>query len=203
VEFLGLPIETILIIVAIAKIWGGLFYLFNKIFFLFSEIAVDEEKERKWDIRAWSVYLVGLWGWLIYFVSENNWALFGVETGGSVLMAIGLYYAIKRYKEDPSKKYLWIARGATAAGIIASLWIFEGVTTINQILEFLVCLGFLMGTSLLRKKNVNGYLWFLLMNGSNAGLMGVQGAYELMAQQIISFFIVFSAYIIRKRREKE
>ena len=71
------------------QIWGGAFYLLNKIFFSRAERDNAISRRRLWRIRSWVVYLVGLPAWVIVFISEHNWIAAGVESGGAPAMIMG------------------------------------------------------------------------------------------------------------------
>ena len=178
------------------QLWAGLFYLLNKIFFCIAELKT--EKRKYWRIRSWVVYLVGLPGWIIIFISERNWIAASVEAGGAPTMLLGLVIALRGKDREP--KYLDLTCVLTIIiGIICSFFDFGGISTLNQVLEIGIVSGFLIGTYMLAKENPTGYLWFLLMNASNGILMLIQDYYWLSGQQAISFVIVLYAYILNKR----
>ena len=184
---------------AILEGWAGLFYLFNKIFLFLSEKDNSEEKKRKWRISAWAVYLIGLPAWVIIFVFERNWIAAALEAGGAPAMLLGLILAIKRIEKGTIKWLDYIALLAIIIGIGYSLYDFRGITTVNQVLELFMVTGFLAGTYLLAKKKPKGYLFFMLMNSSNAILMAIEHHPWLVAQQIISLGFVISAFVTQKR----
>ncbi len=82
------------------QIWGGVFYLLNKIFFSISERKGNEERKRKWKIAAWSVYLIGLPGWLYILTSSKAWIVASVELCGAPSMIVGLAAAIKGNEQN-------------------------------------------------------------------------------------------------------
>lgn len=183
---------------AFLQVWGGGFYLLNKIFFSRAERS-KREKSMAWRIRSWIVYLIGLPAWVIIFASERNWMAASVEAGGAPAMILGLVNAIRGVKEKPG--WLdYVARIAAALGIVYSIYDFGGITTVNQALELGVVAGFLIGTYMLAKQLPSGYLWFMLMNGSNAGLMGIQSYPWLMLQQITSLGFVIDAFLMQRKR---
>lgn len=188
--------------------WAGLFYLFNKIFLFFSERGNIKEKKSKWRISAWAVYLVGLPAWVIIFIFERNWIAASLEAGGAPAMLLGLTLAVqslkgKKKKKKKSTKWLdYIARIVIVIGIGYSLYDYRGLNTINQGLELSMVIGFLAGTYLLAKKKPQGYLFFMLMNGSNAVLMLIEHHPWLTAQQIISLGFVIAAFIVQKRSSR-
>jgi hypothetical protein len=77
------------------QIWGGLFYLLNKIFFSQAERSKTTMRRRVWRIRSWIVYLAGLPAWIIVFTSEHNWIAAGVESGGAPAIIVGLIISHK------------------------------------------------------------------------------------------------------------
>lgn len=180
----------------IMQVWGGIFYLLNKIFFCISEH--NPQKRKTWRVCSWIVYLIGLPAWVIIFIWEHNWIAASIETGGVPSMALGLIIALRGKGKEP--KWLnFIAIVAIVSGITYSLYDFGGITTINQVLELGIVVGFLTGTYMLAKERPIGYLWFLLMNSSNSVLMYIQDYRMLCLQQVISFIIVFDAYRIQKK----
>ncbi len=183
----------------ILQIWGGGFYLLNKIFFSQAERSKDDVKQ-KWLVRSWAVYLIGLPAWLVIFVLERNWIVFAVEAGGATGMVLGLMIAKQGIGNEP--KWLdYITRVAVVMGIGVSLYDFGGITTINQVLELGTIVGFLFGTYLLAKQKASGYLWFILMNGSMGTLLAVQNYFWLVLQQALSLIFVLDAYRMNKRNK--
>lgn len=182
----------------IFQIWGGVFYLLNKIFFSKMERSIAPKERRKWRILSWVVYMIGILGWGPLFVIEHNWIAFSIEVGGLPAMALGLVIALRGKGREP--RWLdYITLTSVVIGISCSLLDFGGITSLSQILELSLTTGFLVGTYLLAKKNPRGYLWFMLMNISCGALMLVQGWILLMVQQIISLGFVVDAYRHHKR----
>jgi len=186
---------------SLLQFWGGSFYLLNKIFFSQAERNNDQEKIRFWRINSWIVYLIGLPAWVIIFLSERNWIAASVEGSGALAMIIGLIIAIRGKGKEP-KWFDYIARLAIVVGITYSLYDFGGITTVTQLLEIGVTIGFLFGTYQLAKQNPTGYLWFLLMNSSNAILMLVQNYPWLFVQQLISLGFVLDAFRVQKVKSR-
>lgn len=58
-----------------------------------------------------------------------------------------------------------------------------------------------MGTYMIAKDKAQGYFWLMLGNVSCAFLMGIEGYFVLMAQQMISLIFVTDAYLVRMRRK--
>ena len=182
------------------QIWGGGFYLLNKIFFSRAERCTGD-KQKAWKANAWFVYLLGLPAILVLFYLKRNWIGFAIEGGSAASMVLGLVIA-KRGIENAPKWLDYIALCCVIIGIGFSLYDFGGITTLNQVLELGMSVGFLLGVYLLAKENPNGYLWFMLMNVSTFFLMYIQDYYIMTVQQAISLGFVVDAYrtqLIRKR----
>jgi hypothetical protein len=188
-------------ITILLQIWGGTFYLLNKLFFSRAERAATLEQRRAWQIRAWTVYLIGLPPWVFIFITEHNWIAAAVESSGVPAMLIGLSAA--RQGHTQFRQYVWLdrlARLMIITGLGLSLYDFGGLTTLNQVIELGVAAGFLLGTYLLAKSKPSGYFWLMLGNVSAASLMMRQGYYLLMAQQLLSLILVIDAYRVQRRR---
>lgn len=184
----------------LAQYWGGLFYLLSKIFFWSMERVKTESRERLLRIFAWASYLLGLPGWLCVFGSNHNWIAASIEAGGAPGMTLGLVNAWRGIKADPPKWLDNIARLAVGLGFGYSIWYFSGITTWNQVLEIGMTTGFLVGIYLLAKNRPAGYLWFMLMIGSNIVLQYIQDTGLLVIQQIISMGFIVDAYRTRRKR---
>jgi len=182
----------------ILQIWGGLAYLLNKICFSLAERSADARTNRRWRLRSWTVFLAGLPAWVIVFAIEHNWIAAAVESGGVPAMAVGLIIALRGHGAEPR----WLdrlARCSVVFGLVASLYDFGGITTLNQWLELAIAAGFLMGTYLLAKDRPRGYFWFMLGNVACSALMAIQGYHILMLQQAVSLVFVVDAYRQRRR----
>lgn len=184
------------------QIWGGVSYLLNKICFSRAERSRDIRTEQTWRIRSWGVYLAGLPAWVIVFVTEHNWIAAAVESGGAPAMVTGLIIAVKGGGREP--KWLdYIAKVAVVSGLVLSVWEFGGITTLKQVLELGIAAGFLLGTYLMAKNNIQGYFWLMLGNVTCSTLMGMEGYYILMTQQLLSLIFVTDAYRVRKKRQDQ
>ena len=180
------------------QLWGGAGYLLNKICFSRAERSECELQRRTWRIRSWGVYLAGLPAWIVVFVSESNWIAAGMESGGAPSMVLGLVIAWRGRGREP--KWLdYLAILFVLAGLIISIYEFGGLKTVYQYLELGIAAGFLMGTYMMAKDKVQGYLWLMLGNVSCSTLMGLEGFFILMAQQLISLVFVTDAYMVRKK----
>ncbi len=181
------------------QIWGGIFYLLNKIFFSQAERSKSIDGRRLWRIRSWIVYLAGLPAWVIVFISEHNWIAAGVESGGSPAMMVGLIIAGKGRGTEP--KWLdSIAKLSILVGLALSVYEFGGIKNLSQFLELGIAAGFLMGTYMMAKDKAQGYLWLMLGNVSCASLMGIEGYIILMTQQLVSLIFVTDAFLVRRNK---
>ena len=185
------------------QIWGGMFYLLNKLFFSKAERAVNQRHQMKWRLRAWTSYLIGLPPWVIIFISERNWIAAAVESSGVPAMLIGLSAARRGQPQFHESAWLdHLAKLMIIIGLGLSFYDFGGLATLNQFLELGIAAGFLMGTYLLAKSKPQGYFWLTLGNINAALLMMHQGYFLLMTQQIISLSLVLDAYHVQKRKVK-
>jgi len=181
------------------QIWGGLFYLLNKVFFSQAERSKTISGRKIWRIRSWIVYLSGLPAWVAVFISEHNWIAAGVESGGAPAMLLGLIIAWRGRGTEP--KWLdSIAKLSVLLGIGLSIHEFGGIKNLSQFLELGIAAGFLMGTYMMAKDNAQGYLWLMLGNVSCASLMGIQGFFILMTQQMVSLAFVTDALLTRRKK---
>ena len=165
------------------QIWGGVFYLLNKFFFSRAERTRGDLK-RQWRIRAWAVYLVGLPAILVFYGLQSNWMVVFVEAGGGPGMLFGLI-AARRGLDHASKFWERFAIGAAVVGIAVSLIHIGWFTRITQVFELGLAAGFLCGTILVAKQKGIGYLFYMLMIGSNLFLLSHQDGMILFGQQIL------------------
>ncbi len=84
-------------------------------------------------------------------------------------------------------------------GLFYSLFHNGGITSISQILEIGVIIGFLFGSYFIAKNKSYGWFFFMLMNISMASLMLLQGKVILMIQQLVSLYFV--VYGFKKSRD--
>ena len=159
------------------------------------------EKQKRRRILCWSVYLVGAPAWLTIFAIERNWIAGAAELGGTLSMVLGVVIAVRGKGNEP-RWIDWVARLAVAIGLAYSVYDFGGIKAITQLLELGLVTGFLFGTYLLAKQRPAGYPCFMLMNASNAFLMGIEGYPWLVFQQLISLGFVLDAYLTQKRRAR-
>ncbi len=176
------------------QIWGGGFYLLNKIFFALAE-GKGEGLKRKLRILGWVVYLLGVPAWVIILIGKHNWIAASIEAGGVPAMLFGLFNVYQN-KTVPNRALDTITSTITYAfivlGVCYSLYDYGGLVAVTQLLEISAMAGFLLGSYLLAKHNINGWLLFMLMNGSMAALMFIQHKPILTVQQLVS--LCFVAY---------
>ena len=187
------------------QIWGGLCYLVNKICFAIAE-GQEERRKRQLKIIGWIVYILGVPAWVIILLMKHNWIAASIEAGGLPAMVFGLLNAYR--KSDTPNKFLdYIASSCTYAFILFgagySFYDYGGITSLSQILEIGVTIGFLLGSYLLAKNLTSGWLFFMLMNGSMGALMFIQQKPILALQQSVSFcFVVYGFMAAMKSKTR-
>lgn len=182
----------------VLQIWGGGFYLLNKIFFALAE-GRQEALQKKLRIIGWVVYLLGVPAWVIILVSKHDWIAAAIEAGGVPAMLFGLLNACRNTNIAGSPLDLMAALFTYAAlcfGVAYSVYDYGGLTSASQLLEVGVMVGFLLGSYLLAKKNSYGWLFFMLMNGSMATLMFLQHKPLLSIQQLVSLCFVIYGFAV-------
>lgn len=178
------------------QIWGGLFYLVNKILFAFSEGKQGKTKKNL-KVSGWVIYILGVPAWVIILVDHDDWIAASLEVGAIPAMLLGLYNTIRDHKSAHKAFNSFVAvctYSSLLFGLGYSLYVYGGVTALSQILEVCAMLGFLMGSYHLAKDSHIGWLFFMLMNLSMAGLMFLQGKPILMIQQLLSLCFVFYGF---------
>ena len=184
------------------QIWGGTGYLLAKILLAISE---GMENGRKWRIIGWFSYLIGIPAWVILLVSKNDWVIAANDIGSIPAMILGIITAWKQ-NSQVNKAYEKFVKFFTifmiTMGIAFSIYYFHGITTISQVLEILVIIGFLGGSYLLAKNNQNGWLFFIVMCISIIILMLTQDKVLLAILQGIALIVVIIGYIRAKQRIK-
>lgn len=192
--FLAIPIWVYVL-------WGGVFYLLNKGFFLAADITPNKDAIRKRRVWSWIVYIIGLPAWLVILSSKQNYMAAAAEAAGLPAMILGLvnaYHGIERKNKWPK----YVALAISLIGIIYSWHIFGGFNLFTQYLEIGIVVGFLAGTFFLAEGwYLTGYVCYMFMCVSCAWLMEVEEFPELYWQQIASVIIVFIAFCIRLRRK--
>lgn len=186
------------------QLWGGSFYLINKILFALAENK-KEDLKRKLKLFSWAIYILGVPAWVIILIGKHNWIAASIEAGGVPSMLFGLYNVYKN-AELPNRTFDKVASlftfGSIIVGVGYSLLDYGGISSISQVLEIGVMLGFLLGSYLLAKNNRKGWLFFMLMNGSMATLMLIQHKPLLAFQQIASLIFVVYGYFLSTRKNK-
>ena len=181
----------------ILQFWGGGFYLLNKILFALAE-GKRPDRKRLLKLFGWTVYILGVPAWVIILVGKHDWIAAAIETGGIPAMLLGLY-TVYSGRRTPNRAFDLFAAISTYAflllGVIFSLYDYGGVTSLSQLLEMGVMIGFLAGSYLLAKNSIHGWLFFMLMNVSMASLMFIQDKPLLTAQQLVSLcFVIYGFY---------
>ncbi len=183
------------------QIWGGSFYLSNKILLAIAESRPKKSK-RLFKLAGWLVYILGVPAWVIILISQQNWIAASIEVGGVPSMLLGLYNVYKK-KGVSSKLFDIIALSVTyvslALGVFYSIFKYGGINSVTQLLEIIVMIGFLLGSYLLAKNRSFGWVFFMLMNGSMALLMFIQNKPILSIQQLLSLcFVIYGFTLSRK-----
>lgn len=183
------------------QIWGGGFYLLNKIFFALAE-GGNERLKRQLRVVGWILYLLGVPAWVIILSNKHDWIAAAIEAGGIPAMLLGLTNAWRDRKPPAMVDFsvTICTYIALVAGLSYSLYDYGGLTSVSQLLEIGVMVGFLVGSYMLAKKNVYGWLFFLLMNLSMAILMFIQNHPLLTIQQLVSLTFVLYGFIIATRK---
>lgn len=184
------------------QLWGGIFYLTNKVLFAFS-VTTLANTQRLLKMLAWTAYLIGVPAWIVILLGKDNWIAASVEVGGIPAMLLGLYNTY-HHNLRVNKLFNFIVSSCTYAalffGLAYSFVLHGGITMVTQWLELGVMLGFLMGGYMMAKNHVSGWLFFMLMNMSMAALMLLQEKWILMAQQLLSLgFVVYGYSHARKQ----
>lgn len=183
------------------QVWGGLFYLLNKIFFSFAERDYKNAK-KSWQKLSWIVYIIGLPGIVGILVLKHNWIFAALEVGGAPSMFLGLFIAIRGKGYEPK----WLNHFAALTifiGLGYSFYDFGGITSLTQWLEIGSVVGFLIGTYRLANEKADGYLWYLLMSATALLLFWIQDLTLLVAQQIVSTLFIVDAYLAWRRNRSK
>ena len=189
------------------QIWGGSFYLSNKILLAISE-GRPKKSKRMLKLAGWLIYILGVPAWVIILISKQNWIAASIEVGGVPSMLFGLFNVYKK-TEVSSQIFNTIALSVTyaslALGVGYSMLEYGGINSVTQLLEIGVMIGFLLGSYFLAKSRSFGWIFFMLMNGSMAILMFIQNKPILSIQQLFSLCFViygFTLAIKSKRSTK-
>lgn len=186
------------------QIWGGSFYLTNKIVFSISE-SKNPVIKRQLKLFGWIIYILGVPAWVIILSIKQNWIAASIEFGGIPAMLLGLYTVYKG-SELPNRYLNIIASFFTIAAIISgtgfSLYTHSGITSISQILEIGVMIGFLLGSYFMAKNKSYGWIFFMVMNGCMGTLMLIQDKPLLSIQQCVSLSFVIYGYVSALKSEQ-
>ena len=190
----------------ILQIWGGLFYLTNKICLALAE-GISKSRKRQLKIFGWVIYISGVPAWVIILTLKHDWIAASIEAGGVPAMLFGLYNVFKK-SENHNKIFDIMTSLLTYAFILFgtgySLYDYGGLTSISQLLELGVMIGFLLGSYLLAKSRTYGWLLFMLMNASMGTLMIIQNKPILACQQAVSLcFVVYGFVAATKIRRMQ
>ncbi|VFQ46415.1 hypothetical protein [Desulfoluna butyratoxydans] len=184
------------------QLWGGSFYLINKMLFSFAEGAGDAVA-RQLKLWGWAIYILGVPAWVTILILKHNWIAASIEAGGVPAMVLGLL----RVYQGSGKNHGVLDGVATVStygfmilGVGFSLYDYHGLTSVSQALEMGVMVGFLLGSYLLAKEMHVGWLFFMLMNASMGTLMLLQDKPILALQQGGSLCFVVYGFVGAVRR---
>ena len=183
------------------QIWGGGFYLLNKVLFALAE-GKEVSLKRQLRLAGWLIYIAGVPAWVMILVAKQNWIAASIESGGVPSMLLGVYNVYHCNSKDHSAfdRFASLCTyGAIALGVGYSLYDYGGLTSLTQVLEIGVMIGFLLGSYLLAQNNNKGWLLFMLMNGSMATLMSLQAKPLLATQQLVSLGFVLYGFLVSLR----
>lgn len=186
------------------QIWGGGFYLANKILLASAE-GKSREIKRALKLAGWLIYLLGVPAWVIILVSKQNWIAASIEAGGVPSMLLGLYSVYQKSEATPKRLGLFaksVTYTSIALGAGYSIKTHGGINSVTQLLEIGVMIGFLLGSYLLALNRLTGWLFFALMNGSMATLMFMQDKPILSVQQLCSLCFVIYGFILAIKRKQ-
>ena len=161
--------------------------------------------KRRFKIIGWIIYILGVPAWVIILSLKKDWIAASIEFGGLPAMLFGLYNIYKNSKY-PNKHLDIIASLFTCASIIlgggVSLYSHHGITSMSQILELGVMIGFLLGSYFMAKNKSYGWIFFMLMNVSMGTLMLIQHKPILSIQQFVSLIFVIYGYWVAIKSKK-
>jgi len=187
----------------VLQLWGGLFYLTNKICFSIAE-GKSEKIKRELRLAGWLIYILGVPAWVTILIMKHNWIAASIEAGGIPAMLLGLLN-VYRNGAETNRVFDLVASLSTYAfmvfGVSYSLYDYGGLNSVSQLLEIGVMVGFLLGSYYLAKNKNSGWLFFMLMNGSMGTLMILQGKPILAFQQAMSLcFVVYGFLCVTNTR---
>lgn len=186
----------------IFQLWGGGFALTNKVLLALSENKQGQTK-KSLKIIGWIIYILGIPAWVTILIGHQDWIAGSIESGAVPSMLFGVYNAY----HDNKKQNKWFKNivvlstySSLTFGVYYSVLHHGGIMSISQVLEIGVMMGFLLGSYSMAKNDSVGWLYFMLMNLSMAGLMLLQDKEILMVQQLFS--LCFVVYGLKKSRHR-
>lgn len=186
------------------QLWGGILYFLHKVFCSrYERTKRNPETAQRWRTRSWIVYIAGLPAVVALLLTKDNWIFAALEASAFPAMVLGLVLAIKRVSKDEIDKklsrldpFMYIAIGF---GLGYSYHLFNGFTTLNQILEMGAAFGFLVGTYQQAKDDEKQYLSYIVMNLSAGILLWRENYIWFTLQQIASIAFIADAWLVRRR----
>src|SRR3989344_2628644 len=115
------------------QLWGGLFYLFAKIFLA----RAEGEENSKWRTWGWITYLLGVPPWVIILALNQNWIAMALEAGGIPAIILGIIISVKQLEQAPrvidkgTKIFTWILIIIGTLMLIQEKWIFAILQAIS------------------------------------------------------------------------
>ena len=168
------------------QIWGGAFYLLQKIFLSRAARSGEKTKDR-WLHWSKIVYVIGIPAWLVIFSGKRDWMMVGIESSG--ILALILSAITKRYPAGRKQKWPHCVLGAIIlVGFLYSCFDYGSNA------------GLLFGTYLIYRQKPAGYCWYMLMHLTTGALMAIQHLPWLALQQAASMAFVVDAYRVERRK---
>jgi hypothetical protein len=177
------------------QIWGGSGYFLAKVLLVRAEFVNNDKNLR---LTGWILYLLGLPAWVILLAGKQNWIAAAIETAGVPAIILGIVMTWKQ-SNNPNKIIDWCIRIFTGlmiiCGVSYSIYTFNGIRTISQILEIIIIFGYLVSNYLLAKRNPFAWLMFMVGLISMSILQYIQGNPILCIQQLISLVPAIIGFI--------
>jgi peptidoglycan/LPS O-acetylase OafA/YrhL len=183
--------------------WGGAGYFFSKVFIVRAEFL---ENHRNCRLIGLILYLLGMPAWIILFISRQNWMAAATEAAGIPALIFGIVMTWKQ-SYNPNKNIDWIIRIFTClmilSGVAYSIYIFNGISKLSQVLEIIIIVTVLSSNYLLAKKNPYTWLTFSAALIATSILMYIQDKPILCIQQLVSLIPVIIGFIkcMKKARD--
>lgn len=185
----------------ILQIWGGGFYLLNKLLFAVAQ-GKPAALHKKISLLAWVIYILGVPAWVIILLGHQNWIAASIEAGGVPAMLLGIYNTYhdnRKHNRFFNRFVAFCTYASLLFGLSYSVFVHGGIVSVTQLLEIGVMMGFLLGSYAVAKNKDVGWLFFMLMNLSMAALMYLQDKPILMAQQLLSLCFVGYALMVARQ----